>query len=207
MLTALTVFAFYLLIGAATMLAFWAIQVRFGDASDLDPDNLLVKVLSKRRVELKSFDLVVTADDDTIAPSSEAMSGEVQSPRSMNASAILGNLNSVIISPEIWLDDQCFELKTSIGNTEFYNLQTLPRYTDLQERQQIKQELVSEVLAELRREVSLTQEENYRRILSLMTELAVESRRGAHGPSTTENLDPQVHGPKSSFHDSLETVH
>lgn len=48
MIWALTVFGFYLLLSAIVLSVFWALQIRFGGTSDLDPDNLFVRFFAPK---------------------------------------------------------------------------------------------------------------------------------------------------------------
>jgi hypothetical protein len=44
---ALIGFGFCLALSAGAVLIFWALQIRYGDTSDLDPSNLLVRMFAK----------------------------------------------------------------------------------------------------------------------------------------------------------------
>ncbi len=48
MIQAVEVFAVYLLLSAASLVAFWFFQIRFGKTDDLDPNNVLVKLFSRK---------------------------------------------------------------------------------------------------------------------------------------------------------------
>lgn len=46
---ALIVFSYFLFLSAVALLVFWALQIRYGDISDLDPDALLVKWFAPKK--------------------------------------------------------------------------------------------------------------------------------------------------------------
>lgn len=52
MVQALIIFGYFLGLSAITLAIFWALQIRFGDVSDLDPQNVLVRWLAKKQSTL-----------------------------------------------------------------------------------------------------------------------------------------------------------
>lgn len=49
MIEALLVFALYFILSIITMAGFWGLQIWFGSVADLDPDNFLVRWVSKAK--------------------------------------------------------------------------------------------------------------------------------------------------------------
>src|ERR1700730_13068200 len=50
MLFAAALFAFYFMVGMIVVFIFWAVKVRFGDSSELDPNSFVVRIFKKKRV-------------------------------------------------------------------------------------------------------------------------------------------------------------
>ncbi len=49
MIQALLAFCFYLALAAISLFVFWAVQIRWGDVTGLDPNNFLVRWFSKKK--------------------------------------------------------------------------------------------------------------------------------------------------------------
>lgn len=49
MVQALIIFGYFLLLAAITLVVFWALQIRYGDVSDLDQQGFLVKWFAPRQ--------------------------------------------------------------------------------------------------------------------------------------------------------------
>src|SRR5215831_8492567 len=64
MTVAIAVFVFYLAAATVSVLAFWVLQIRFGDTSDLDPNSFLVRKVAGKRLG-KRCDAVAAAEHQT----------------------------------------------------------------------------------------------------------------------------------------------